>query len=111
LEGRDLFAELAGGTGIRVGVMSPQMLQGLRLSKYIKNIKYKHLVRWLLIDEGHLVDEESRTFLMVYRSITNMRARLLSTTVWAAVTGSATPERAQAIAKYLGFKPGHYVNA
>ena len=71
-EGQDLFAELAGGTGIQVGVMSPQMLQGQRLSKYIKDIKYKHLVQWLLIDECHLVDEESRTFLMVYRSIANM---------------------------------------
>ena len=40
-----------------------------------------------------------------------MRARLLSSTIWAAVTGSATSERAQAIAKYLGFKPGHYINA
>ncbi|KAF5374008.1 hypothetical protein D9615_009902 [Tricholomella constricta] len=111
LSGRDLFSELASYKGVRLGVMSPQMLLGKRMGKHLSQIQFKGLVNWFLIDEAHLADEDSGTFLNVYRALSMMRARLLSKTVWAAVTGSATPERAQVIAKFLGFQPGHYVNA
>ncbi|KAJ7841023.1 hypothetical protein B0H13DRAFT_1462312, partial [Mycena leptocephala] len=46
-EGRDLFAEFAGGTGISVGVMS-QMLQGRRVEKLLDDPKFRPLVRWML---------------------------------------------------------------
>ncbi|TFK39191.1 P-loop containing nucleoside triphosphate hydrolase protein [Crucibulum laeve] len=111
LEGRDLFNELIGGQGVSVGIMSPQMLLSPRLRKLIRNPGIKDAIRWMLIDEAHLVDETSGTFLVAYRAIVTMRALLSSHTVWAAVSGTATPSRALAIAKKLGFQPDHYVNA
>ena len=91
--------------------MSPQMLRGFRFRTLLKSMDFKDLVRWMLIDEAHLVDETSGTFLEAYRSIRSMRALLHSNTVWASVTGTATPSRALAIAAGLGYQPGHYVNA
>jgi hypothetical protein len=40
-----------------------------------------------------------------------MRPRLPSSTVWAAVTGTATISAALRVAEGLGFCPGQYVNA
>ncbi|KIM45746.1 hypothetical protein M413DRAFT_24878 [Hebeloma cylindrosporum] len=111
LHGRDLFEELASSSGIVVGVMTPQMLQGFRMKNLLKGREFKDSVRWVLIDEVHLVDEEAGTFLMVYKSIAIFRSLLNSTTTWAAVTATATPERAVEMAKQLGFQPGHHVNA
>lgn len=94
-----------------MGVMSPQMLQGKRMARHLGNLKFKKLVRWFLIDEAHLTDEQSGPFQLPYQSIGNMRARLSSSTIWAAVTGTATPDRALVIAASLGFQPHHYINA
>ncbi|KAJ7208400.1 hypothetical protein C8J57DRAFT_1201247 [Mycena rebaudengoi] len=47
-EKRDLFAKLAGGDGISVGIMSQQMLQGPRMGKLLNEAKTKCLVRWML---------------------------------------------------------------
>ncbi|KAJ7854440.1 P-loop containing nucleoside triphosphate hydrolase protein [Mycena olivaceomarginata] len=110
-EKRDLFAEWAGGDGISVGVMSPQMLQGHRMGKLLNDPKIKCLVRWMLIDEAHVLDEESGTFREPYRGILHMRPRLPSSTVWAGVTGTATVTAALRIAAGLGFRSGQYVNA
>ncbi|KAJ7867729.1 P-loop containing nucleoside triphosphate hydrolase protein [Mycena olivaceomarginata] len=110
-EKRDLFAEWAGGDDISVGVMSPQMLQGHRMGKLLNDPKIKRLVRWMLIDEAHVLDEESGTFREPYRGILHMRPRLPSSTVWAGVTGTATVTAALHIAAGLGFRPGQYVNA
>ncbi|KAJ7840469.1 P-loop containing nucleoside triphosphate hydrolase protein [Mycena leptocephala] len=110
-EERDLFAEFAGGDGISVGVMSPQMLQGPRMGKLLNNPKTKSLVRWMLIDEAHVLDEESGTFREPYRGILHIRPRLPSSTVWAGVTGTATASAALHIAAGLGFRCGQYVNA
>ncbi|KAJ6463097.1 P-loop containing nucleoside triphosphate hydrolase protein [Mycena vulgaris] len=108
---RDLFAEFSGGAGISVGVMSPQMLQGRRMGKLLNDPKFKSLVRWMLIDEAHVLNEESGTSREPYRSILHMRPRLPTTTVWAAVTGTATPKAALSLASGLGFRSGKYVNA
>ncbi|KAJ7354179.1 hypothetical protein DFH08DRAFT_41853 [Mycena albidolilacea] len=89
-EERDLFAELAGGDGISVGIRSPQMLQGPRMGKLLNEPKPKCLVRWMLVDEAHVLDKESGTFRKPYRGILHMQPRLPSGTVWAAVTGTAT---------------------
>ncbi|KAJ7660021.1 P-loop containing nucleoside triphosphate hydrolase protein [Mycena olivaceomarginata] len=110
-EKRDLFAELADGDGISVGIMSPQMLQGPRMGKLLNEPKTKCLVRWMLVDEAHVLDEESGTFREPYRGILHMRPRLPSSTVWAAVTGTATISAAFRIAAGLGFRSGQYVNA
>ncbi|KAJ7855693.1 P-loop containing nucleoside triphosphate hydrolase protein, partial [Mycena leptocephala] len=114
-DGRDLFAEFAGGNSISVGVMSPQMLQGRRIGKLLNNPKFKVLVRWMLIDEAHVLDEDSGTFREPYRSILHMRPnymrpRVPSNTVWGATTGTATPSAALRIAAALGFRTGQYVN-
>ncbi|KAJ7306176.1 P-loop containing nucleoside triphosphate hydrolase protein [Mycena albidolilacea] len=110
-EERDLFAEFAGGNGISVGVMSPQMLQGRRVGKLLDDPKFRVLVRWMLIDEAHVLNEESGTFREPYRGILHMRPRLSTKTIWGATTGTATPSAALRIAAGLGFRVGQYVNA
>ncbi|KAJ6609791.1 hypothetical protein B0H10DRAFT_2225591 [Mycena sp. CBHHK59/15] len=110
-EKRDLSEELAGGDGISVGIMSPQMLQGPRMGKLLNEAKTKCVVRWMLVDEAHVLDEESGTFREPHRGILHMRPRLPSSTVWAAVSGTATISAALRIAAGLGFRPGQYVNA
>jgi hypothetical protein len=56
LKGRDLFCELADGDDIPVGVLSPQRRD------------VKELMRWMLIDEAHLVDEDSEPFQNYYHT-------------------------------------------
>ncbi|KAJ7028391.1 hypothetical protein C8F04DRAFT_1265926 [Mycena alexandri] len=90
---RDLFAEFAGGTGISVGVMSPQMLRGRHMGKLLSEAKTKALVRWMLIDEE------------------TMRPRLPTATIWATTTDTATLSAALRITSGLGFQSGQYVNA
>jgi superfamily II DNA helicase RecQ len=111
LQKRDLFAEFAGGDGISVGVMSPQMLRSSRVNKLLSNQTFKSAVRWMLIDEAHVIDEASGTFKEPYKAILHLRPHLPSHTVWAAVTATATPVRAFAIAAALGFRSSQYVNA
>lgn len=111
LRGQDLVQDLFEGDDVRLGVMSPQMLRSSRILKFIKEPKLKSLVRWMLIDEVHLCDQKDETFVVAYKAIAPMRSLLLSTTIWAAVTGTATPDRALSMARTLGFQPGHYVNA
>ncbi|KAJ6614240.1 hypothetical protein B0H10DRAFT_1950878 [Mycena sp. CBHHK59/15] len=60
----------------------------------------------MLIDEAHVVDEESGTFKEPYGAILPMCAPLPSSTIWAAVTGTATPARALAIGTAWGFNVG-----
>ncbi|KAJ7208126.1 hypothetical protein C8J57DRAFT_1610341 [Mycena rebaudengoi] len=61
LQKRDLFAEFAGGDSISVVVMSPQMLRSPRVNKLLSNQTFKFAVRWMLIDEAHVIDESEGT--------------------------------------------------
>ncbi|KAJ7853851.1 hypothetical protein B0H14DRAFT_3653243 [Mycena olivaceomarginata] len=70
--------------------------------------KHKCLVCWMLVDEAHVLDEESETFRKPYRGILHMRPCLPSGTVWAAATGTATISAAFRIAVGLGFRSGQY---
>ncbi|KAF7789319.1 hypothetical protein EIP86_000263 [Pleurotus ostreatoroseus] len=106
-----LFNELADGKDVRVGVMSPQMLQSERMVKLLGNSKFKKSTRWILIDEAHLADEQSGTWRVSYKLLQTLNARLLPSTVWCAVTGTATPKRAVKIVSSLGLQSGSYVNA
>ncbi|KAF7366580.1 Nucleoside triphosphate hydrolase protein [Mycena sanguinolenta] len=81
------------------------------MHKLLSDAKIKSLVRWMLIDEAHVLDDESGTFREPYRGILHTRPRLPSSTVWGAVTGTATVSAAFRIAAGLGFRPGQYVNA
>jgi hypothetical protein len=81
------------------------------MGKLLNDPKIKCLVRWMLIDEAHVLDEESGTFRKPYRNILHMRPRLPSSTVWAGVTRTATVTAALRIAAGLGFRSGQYVNA
>ncbi|KAI0687974.1 P-loop containing nucleoside triphosphate hydrolase protein [Cytidiella melzeri] len=107
----DLFKDLATNGGIRVGVMSPQMLRGQRMSRFLASVEQKEAVRWMMVDEAHLTCEDSGGWRTAYTEIKFMRARLFSRTVWAAFTGTSTPQEALRMARHLGFKPGHYINA
>ncbi|KAK7025402.1 hypothetical protein VNI00_016039 [Paramarasmius palmivorus] len=107
---RDLFVELATGEDVRLAVMTPQMLFGTRMKKLLDEPKFKTLIRWMLIDEADLAEEKEGPFGGPYRALSAMRHTLPSRTVWAAVTGSATPSQSESLAKVYGFC-GDYVNA
>ncbi|KAJ6524145.1 hypothetical protein B0H10DRAFT_1974819 [Mycena sp. CBHHK59/15] len=110
--GRDLFAQFLGSDGISLGVMSPQMLRSpCEVHGSTSISEFRAAVRWMLIDEAHVVGEESGTFKEPYGAILPVRAPLPSGTVWAVVTGTATPARALAIIAALGFQHGRYVSA
>lgn len=106
---RDLFKEFAHHNGVAVAVMSPQMMGGDRVNKLMQLTGFQTLVRWVLIDESHLVDEQGSTFIVPYKALASWRSRLGSKTVWGAFTGTASRSRTPHIAKALGFVSGEYV--
>ncbi|KAK0471236.1 P-loop containing nucleoside triphosphate hydrolase protein [Armillaria novae-zelandiae] len=110
---RDLFSELANGNDVQVGVLSPQMINGDRFRPYLRSLKFLDTVKWILVDEAHLVDPESapEVYATVYKVIRSLWTRLKSQTTWCAVTGTATPSHAPIMAKKLGFLQGHYEHA
>lgn len=110
-EKRDLFDELGSGEGVRVGIMSPQMLRSPRMSRFLASVERQQSVRWMMVDEAHLTCDDADGWRAAYAVIRFMRARLPEDTVWAAFTGTSTPAEAQQVARNLGFKPGAYVNA
>ena len=67
--------------------MSPQMLTGERFNAFLKVERNRDVIRWVLVEEAHLVLEEDSTFCVPYSAIRNMRPRLPSSAVWCAVTG------------------------
>ncbi|KAL1711874.1 hypothetical protein EV715DRAFT_214715 [Schizophyllum commune] len=126
---RDLLRELEEGADIRVATISPQMLLGgmtklLDKRSFLKKVRDNSdrnqleinplrsdsQVRWMLIDEAHLVDDYT-VFGEHYRNLSTMRAVLGSDTVWAAVSGSVPKERRAFTAVSLGFRPGSFVDA
>ncbi|KAH9931769.1 P-loop containing nucleoside triphosphate hydrolase protein [Amylocystis lapponica] len=108
---RNLFDELSTGGDIRIGIMSPQMLQSYGMQKLLSNTQAKAHIRWFFIDEGHLVREKTGPWRLAYQPIQYMRSRLLSSATWATITGTATPSGTLEIAHDLGFRSGLYVNA
>lgn len=78
---KDLIKDLRTTPGIRIGIMSPQMLFSSALQEFIRDIKIKRIIRWFLVDEVHLYDEESGVWRAPYEALRHMRARLLSSTV------------------------------
>ncbi|KAL1728139.1 P-loop containing nucleoside triphosphate hydrolase protein [Schizophyllum commune] len=106
---RDLLRELEEGADIRVATISPQMLLG-GMTKLLDKRSFLKKVRWMLIDEAHLVDDYT-VFGEHYRNLSTMRAVLGSDTVWAAVSGSVPKERRAFTAVSLGFRPGSFVDA
>jgi hypothetical protein len=51
MEHRDLFAEIVKAPGVRVAVMSPQMLRGSQITSLLKSLEVKKTIRWMLVDE------------------------------------------------------------
>ncbi|KAF5320284.1 hypothetical protein D9611_011330 [Ephemerocybe angulata] len=111
LSGVDLFKVLTLPGRVRLAIMSPQMLRSERFNAWIRANAIQKALRWMLIDEAHLVLEKSSTFHLPYISIVLMRTRIPSSVVWCAVSGSITVENTPAAATLLGFRPGHHVNA
>ncbi|KAF9013009.1 P-loop containing nucleoside triphosphate hydrolase protein [Hymenopellis radicata] len=106
---RNLFKELFESDGIRLVVLSPQMLGSKSFRHYEGIPKYLNLVRWFLIDEGHLTGRGFGVFEAPYKSLSSLRWRLKPEVIWAVVTGTVTPANALHIAQLLGFTD--YVNA
>ena len=86
------------------------MLQSVAMSSLIDNSEFRALVRWFLIDEVHLADEDSGDWKAAYLPLKYMRQRLRASTIWAGFTGTATPSATARITSLLGF-PHDYVCA
>ncbi|KAF7291508.1 Nucleoside triphosphate hydrolase protein [Mycena kentingensis (nom. inval.)] len=108
---RDLFDELLRSAGVRVAVMTPSMLRSTEMQELLRKPAFKDAVRWLPIDEAHLVAQEDSVFYSGYLSLAHLRVRLHTTVVWSAATATAPPVDALRQAAALGFKPGSYINA
>ncbi|KAJ7622792.1 hypothetical protein DFH06DRAFT_1143124 [Mycena polygramma] len=107
---RDLFKELAEGDDVQMGVMTPCMLMEVDMRALLRKPEFVKLVHWFPIDEVHLVEQDG-VFKAGYISLLNMRVRPPSTTIWIAGTAMAPPKNAIVMAKALGFRDGHYINA
>ncbi|KAF9005311.1 P-loop containing nucleoside triphosphate hydrolase protein [Hymenopellis radicata] len=108
---RDLFRELAEGTDVRVGIMTPQMLASEHMSSLFKQQSFLQQLRWFLVDEVHLFDEKESVFAVPYQTLSLLRVRMLPSVIWVSVTATATPDQALHIARRLGYRPSQYINA
>ncbi|KAH6913288.1 P-loop containing nucleoside triphosphate hydrolase protein [Coprinopsis sp. MPI-PUGE-AT-0042] len=107
----DLFRQVASLLGIRLAIMSPQMLQGERFNSWLKERSTRAQIRWFLIDEAHLAREEAGPFHRPYKGIGVYRTRVRPETVWCAVTGTITQPATTTASNRLGFRKGAFVNA
>ncbi|KZT04898.1 uncharacterized protein LAESUDRAFT_760650 [Laetiporus sulphureus 93-53] len=71
---RDLFDELQNGEDIRIAFLSPQMLAGEHMKKLLQMSSFKDLIRWFMIDETHLPDDENPLWRESYSVLKTMRA-------------------------------------
>ncbi|KAK6966698.1 P-loop containing nucleoside triphosphate hydrolase protein [Favolaschia claudopus] len=108
---RDLWRELNSGTDVRVAIMTPQMVRGKRMQQLLNSSAFAALIRWVSVDEAHLVDQRGGVFSAPYAGLSILRVKLPSTATWIAVTATAPPERAVHMAKKLGFESGAYIEA
>ncbi|TCD63703.1 hypothetical protein EIP91_005108 [Steccherinum ochraceum] len=104
---QDLFDEfeaiaLAGREVLAV-FLTPWMLASPRIYKLLGNPMFKRALRWLFVDEAHLVNEEDSVWRTPYGDIKLMRSRLYSSTVHLAMTGTSSPSDDKAISANLGF--------
>ncbi|KAJ7874113.1 P-loop containing nucleoside triphosphate hydrolase protein [Mycena leptocephala] len=107
---RDLWLELTRGDDVRVAIMTPQMVQGRRMQELLNSPAFVDLVRWVSIDEAGLVGQKEGVFAAPYLRLSMLRVKLNDSTVWVAVTATATTERAPIMARKLGFRPGGYID-
>ncbi|KAJ7912855.1 P-loop containing nucleoside triphosphate hydrolase protein [Mycena leptocephala] len=98
---RDLWLELTRGDDVRVAIMTPQMVQGRRMQELLNSPAFVDLVRWVSIDEAGLVDQKEGVFAAPYLRLSMLRVKLNDSTVWVAVTATATTERAPIMARNL----------
>ncbi|KAI5890741.1 P-loop containing nucleoside triphosphate hydrolase protein [Schizophyllum commune H4-8] len=111
-EGRDLFRELQARKGTRVVFMTPQMFLGARFRGLLKDANFKRAIKFVSIDEAHLVDDlQTGPFFKTYNLISPMRDVLDPDAVWALATGSLTVAQEALVAHKLTLKPGKYVRA
>ncbi|KAK7058204.1 P-loop containing nucleoside triphosphate hydrolase protein, partial [Favolaschia claudopus] len=110
LAGRDLFKELGAGDDVRMAIMTPSMLNETDMKSLLHRPQFVNSVRWLSIDEAHLVVQEG-IFKNGYASLLNLRVRLNSSVVWVAATATATRAEALSMAVALGFHSDTYINA
>ncbi|KAL1724806.1 P-loop containing nucleoside triphosphate hydrolase protein [Schizophyllum commune] len=111
-EGRDLFRELQDRKGTRVVFMTPQMFLGARFRGLLKDANFKRAIKFVSIDEAHLVDDlRTGPFFKTYNLISPMRDVLGPDTVWVLATGSLTVAQEALVAHKLTLKSGKYIRA
>lgn len=89
--GRDLYKEFAAGR-YHLGIFLPEQLQTPSFADLIKNQVFLALLRYLDVDEIHLMDSWGQTFLeKPYQAISNLRYRLTTTVVFTGLTATLIP--------------------
>ncbi|KAH8088994.1 P-loop containing nucleoside triphosphate hydrolase protein [Cristinia sonorae] len=99
------------GSDILAVFMTPWMLNSDGFFKLLQNQDIKAAIRWCVIDEAHLVNEQGTVWREPYNAIKLLRPRLLSSTIYLAITGTCSPSEDPIVTKNLGFLPGSYVHA
>ncbi|KAI4525234.1 P-loop containing nucleoside triphosphate hydrolase protein [Schizophyllum commune Loenen D] len=109
---RDLLRDLKERKGARLAVMTPQMFTGSRFSALLRSQEFKNQIKYVAIDEAHLVDDlQSGPFFGPYNGIHVMRNVLPSSTTWVVATGSATVAQERLMAARLSLVSGKYIRA
>ncbi|KAJ7069167.1 hypothetical protein C8F01DRAFT_1077795 [Mycena amicta] len=108
LEKRDLWAELLNSKGVRVAVMTPQMVLGKKMQQLPNSRAFVASIRWVSIDEAQLINQLDGVFARWYLRLSCLRVKLNPSTVWAAVTATAAEKHVASMAKKLGFKAGAF---
>ncbi|KAF8174654.1 hypothetical protein K438DRAFT_1609121, partial [Mycena galopus ATCC 62051] len=106
-----LWQELSSGDNVRIVIMTPQMVQGTRMQQLLSLPIFAASVRWVSIDEAHLIDQQDGVFVGPYLGLFLLQVKLPSTAMWMAVTVTAMVEHTPIIAAKLGFKADAYINA
>jgi len=107
-----LLAQVTDHKGIVAAVITPWFLRSNYFGRITKNRKDAAQVRWVTIDEAHLInDSDDSVCRAPYLDIKQIRPRLPSSVTFLGLTGSCNRAEASLIASGLGFQPGYYINA
>ncbi|KZT23158.1 hypothetical protein NEOLEDRAFT_1180369 [Neolentinus lepideus HHB14362 ss-1] len=78
-------------------IMSPEMLKSQAVHEKMKSIKFRDLLRFVGIDEFHLIHKHGDNFRPEYQAIGDFRACLSASVHWIAAT--ATPPTGPSLIK------------
>jgi superfamily II DNA helicase RecQ len=92
LENRNLWLESVRSDDVRIAIMTLQMVLGTRMHQLLNSAAFAALVRWVLIDEAGLIDQQDSVFAPWYSRLSILCVKLPTSTQWTAATASATTD-------------------